>query len=118
MQITNEMLARYVGGQMEIQNQDEGYLYRGEIEAIGMEDNNLQAKFKWLAKGEGFPPLPSRWINNERLDYFANLEIYTPSDIGDGRLCFNSFISGETVVLYPPNGSKLDPTKVEGLVLQ
>ena len=117
MEVTNEILARFVGGQMEIQNQGEGYLYRGEVEAIAVEDNELQAKFTWLAKGEGFPPLPKKWVKDDQLDYAASLEIYTPSDIGDGRLCFNSSIVGETVVLYPLNGSRLNPAKVEGLSL-
>ena len=117
MKITSETLTCFVGGQMEIQNQGEGYLYRGEVMAIGVENNEIQAKFAWLAKGEGFPPIPNKWVRNDRLDYTASLEIYTPSDIGDGRLCFNSLIVGETFILYPPNGSKLDPAKVEGLIL-
>ena len=126
MQVTSAMLAGYVGGQMEIQNQGEGYLYRGEVKAIGVENNEIQAKFTWLAKGEGFPPIPNKWIKDDRLDYAASLDIYSASNIGPGggevggddRLCLNSPIVGEMVILYPPNGSKLDPAKVEGLTLQ
>ena len=125
MRLTNEIVAQYVGGQMEIQNQGEGYLYRGEIKSIAVENNELKVKFAWLAKGEGFPPLPKKWVKDDRLDYAASLEIYSASDIGssghevggDSRFCLNSPIVGETCVLYPPNGSKLDPSKVEGLQL-
>lgn len=117
MRITSEMLVKYVGGQIEIQNQNEEYLYRGEVKDITVENNELKVLFSWLAKGEGFPPFPNKWVKNDRLDYSASLEIYSPSYISDGRLCFNSFIVGEVVVLYPSNGSKLDPAKVEGLKL-
>ncbi len=125
MQLTTQAVERFKGGQMEIQNQNEGYLYRGEVETIAVENNELRVKFAWLAKGEGFPSLPNRWVKDARLDYAASLEIYSASDIGssghdvggDSRISLNSFIVGETVVLYPPNGSKLDPAKIEGLQL-
>lgn len=125
MQVTSEMLARFVGGQMEIQNQGEGYIYRGEVKTIAVENNELKAQFAWVAKGEGFPPFPNKWVKDDNLDYAASLEIYSASNIGPSggevgggdRLCFNSSIVGETVVLYPPDGSKLDPAKVEGLSL-
>src|SRR3989344_5277936 len=125
MQLTTQAVERFKGGQMEIQNPNEGYMYRGEVETIGVENNELKVKFAWLAKGEGFPPIPKKWVKDDRLDYSASLEIYAVSDIrssghdtgGDSRICLNSFIVGETVVLFPPNGSKLDPAKVEGLQL-
>lgn len=125
MRLTTQTVQRFKGGQMEIQNQNERYLYRGEIETIAVENNALQVKFAWLAKGEGFPPLPKKWVRDDRLDYAASLEIYSASDIGssghetggDSRICLHSPIVGETVVLFPPNGSRLDPAKVEGLQL-
>ena len=110
-----DRVASYVGGQMEVQNPGEEYLYRGEVGQIAVKNNELRVKFNWLAKGEGFPPLPNRWVKDNRLNYSASLEIYSVSDIGDGRVCLNSPITGETVVLYPKNGSRLDPAKVKGL---
>lgn len=123
MRLTTELVARFKGGQMEIQNSGEGYVYRGEIAEISVEDNSLKAKFSWLGKGDSLPP--QRWTKDDNLDYAASLEIYSASDIGpsggdiggDNRLCLNSSIVGETVVLFPPNGSKLDPSKVDGLHL-
>ena len=117
MQLTTQAVAKFTGGQMEIQNQNEGYLFRGEIKAIAVKNNELKVKFAWLAKGEGFPPIPKRWVKDDNLDYGASLEIYQASEIGDGRLSLNSPIVGELAVLFPPNGSKLDPSKVEGLQL-
>jgi hypothetical protein len=115
LKLTAAAVAKYVGGQMEIQNHNERYLYRGEIDSITVEDDLLQVTFAWLAKGEGFPPIPKKWVKDEKRDYVASLGVYIASDIGDGRLCLDSPIVGELVVLFPPNGSKLDPSKVEGL---
>lgn len=121
MQLTTESVAPYKGGQMEIQNRGEGYLFRGEVETIVVEDNELRVRFAWLAKGEGFPPIPNKWVKNDRLDYVASLDIYSAGDIGPGsdgggnRLNLCSQIIGEVVVLFPPDGSKLDRSKIEGL---
>ncbi len=120
MRLTMQAVQRFQGGQMEIQNQIEGYIYRGEIETIAIENGELRAKFAWLAKGD-FPPI--KWVKADPLDYVASLEIFSAFDIGssghdvggDSRICLQSFVTGETVVLFPPNGSKLDPANVEGL---
>jgi len=68
------------------------------------------------AKGEG-SPFPSRWVNDTNLTYTASLLIYGVSDIGDGRICLQSSITSETVMMFPRDGSKLDPSRVEGLNL-
>ena len=117
MEITTEVLSRFVGGQLEIQNQNEGYLYRGEIESVEVDDESIKVKFAWLAKGEGYPLLPERWVNDEKLDYAVSRMLSSASDIGDGRVSIHVSIVWELLVFFPPDGSKLDPAKVEGLVL-
>ena len=110
---------------MEIQNTEEEYIYRGEIESIDVAEDELRVKFVWLAKGEGFPPILYRWVKDDNLDYSINLSICVASDIGPNdddvsginRICVDCQIVGETIILYPPDGSKLDPAKVEGLEL-
>ncbi|MCL5094059.1 MAG: hypothetical protein M1355_02930 [Patescibacteria group bacterium] len=121
--VTEADLQRYVGGQAEIQNPAIGYLYRGEIKNIAIEANTLVLKFNWMAKGDRYPPLPNRWVNDQKIAHTAALGFYSDDNIGpnqDGggdRLRLQSPIIGETIILFPPDGSKLDPTKVEGLVL-
>jgi hypothetical protein len=116
MELTEAILAPYKGGQAEIQNEDEGYLCRGEIDDISVGGDNLIIRFAWCARGEGFPPLPERWVNEADMSgYVASLRMYMVSDIGDGRIMLQSPIVGERTVLFPPDGSKLDPSKVEGL---
>lgn len=108
-------LSRFVGGQIEVQNQEEGYLYRGEIKAIRVEgegdDTKLTVELNWMAKAEGFPP--ERWVISDSKPYQASLLIYSVSDIGDDRLCLYSPIIGEMTVLFPKGGSTLERSKVE-----
>jgi hypothetical protein len=121
--VKTEDLQRFVGGQIEIQNVGERYLYRGEILGIKVENGGLTVETKWMAKGEGFPPIPEMWVVADMQSYEASLDIYTVSNIGPSggdvggsdRLCFNSSIIGEITILFPPDGSKIDPSKVEGL---
>lgn len=120
MRLTTQAVQRFVGGQIEVQNQGEGYIFRGEIASVVVENNEFRATCVWLAKGVGTIPAIERWVKDDNLDYAASLEIYSVSDIGPGteggnRLCLQSGIVGETVVLFPPDGSKLDRAKVEGL---
>ena len=124
MRLTDGTVAPYQGGQMEIQNVGEGYLYRGEIATIEVRNGRLHVTFAWVVKGEGGPPIPDRWVKDDHRDYVADLDIYAVSNIGpseeDGvdkggdRLLLQSDISGEMVVLYPPDGSKFDPSQIEG----
>ena len=101
------------------------YLYQGEVKTIAVEENELRVKFSWIAKNEGYPHL-EKWVkaDDARLDYWASLDVYVATDmgpIGGGKsesiICLKCSMAGETVVLNPPNGSKLDPAKVEGLQL-
>ena len=110
-----EVVGRYQGGQIEVQNQNEGYLYRGDIDSIAVVNGELKVTLKWLARGEGYPPLPKRWFKNDKQSISAALELYAASDVDNGRICLISAIVGETIILYPPGGSRLAPSKVEGL---
>lgn len=121
MNLTSEIIARFVGGQLEVQNEQKNYIYRGQIKTATVnEKNDLAVEFEWNAKGDdGFPPLG--WTASDVLTYNVSLNKYSVSDIGpsrgvgDNRLCLMSSITGETVVLFPPNGSRLDLNRVKGL---
>ncbi|MBI2098535.1 MAG: hypothetical protein HYT49_02635 [Candidatus Wildermuthbacteria bacterium] len=122
MELTTEMLERFVGGQAEIQNERRGYLSRGEVKTIVVEDGRIRIKFVWRAKGEGFPPVPKRWVKEDPLDYTTGLMLFSVSEISAGskggrRVRLSSAVSGEMIVLFPKNGDKLDPAEVVGLEL-
>lgn len=107
-----EIIGSYVGGQMEVQNATEDYLFRGEISRIGVYNNELQVGFRWVAQGIGFPP---RWINSDKRYYAASLEIYQFSEIGEDRMCMYSPVTDELAIFFPKDGSRLEISQVEGL---
>ena len=121
MSLAQALARDYVGGQIEIQNPSLGYLYRGEIASIAVQGEGdaatLVVDLSWIAKSESDDRPPARWIADTNLIYRARLKIYAAFDIGAQRLALISSLLGETAVLFPPNGSKLDPSRVEGLDL-
>jgi hypothetical protein len=117
MELTTELLARFVGGDLEIQNKVEGYMFRGLIKSIAVENRTLKICFKWLAQAVGYPPIPTSWelTDPDKWDYELGLDIVAATEDGLGRIILNASFVGEMNVLFPP-GRNLDPTKVEGLV--
>lgn len=119
MELSTKILAPYVGGQLEIQNESESYIFRGEIESITVEDDKLQVRFSWLGKYE--KASPTMWTKSTELDYEVSLLITQASDIGPSfpnsgtRIMLNLPITNEVAVFYPPDGSKLDRSRIEGL---
>ena len=93
-------------------------MLRGEINSAILNGTKVEIGLEWFAKGEGYPPFPKRWVADERKVYKVDLQIYSVSDIGPGsegsnRICLQSGITNELTVLFPPNGSKLDRSKVQ-----
>lgn len=123
MEITTELLQRFVGGQAAIQNLSAMFIFRGEIRKIDIEGSMLVINYAWLAKGSGFPEPPKRWIKIKAWPYAVDMLTHAAADIGPSpegggnRICLTAPIIGETIVLYPPDGSKLDAGRVEGLEL-
>lgn len=120
MELTTELLAKYTGGQLEIQNSNEHYLFRGEIERAwvepgGMDDKGtMHIRFKWLAKmGEDF-----KWhASDESLDYSITIAVTNFSEISDQRIVYSAMYIWERGAFFLPTGSKLDPSEIEGLVI-
>ena len=114
-------MKRFNGGQLEVQNRIKKYLFRGEIKDVRIEEGNLIVKLNWNAIGEGFPPLPRKWVkdtDSSRLNYNASMSIYQIVDVSDKRLVLASPILNELTVFYSKDGSRLNPLEVEGLVLE
>lgn len=114
MELTNDALARYVRGQLEIHNPSEHYLYRGEIERAWLDEKgDLRVLFKWCAKMEG-----DKWQADPVLDYHVSRELLSATINQDGRITYFVMLCGERGTFFLPDGSKLDPAKVEGLELE
>lgn len=113
MELTTEILEKYAGGQLEIQNSVEHYIYRGEIERAWVEGAEMHVRFKWVAKAdEAF-----QWQAVDDLDYGASLEITSANEIGENRIHYSVMYVWESGTFFPPDGSKLDPARVIGLQL-
>lgn len=110
MRLSSTDLARFDGGQVEVQNNKEGYLYRGEINTARVTgDDTVVVTLNWMAK----MGTDGKWHIASSRDYKASLEIYNASDIGSGRIALNSWIVGEMTVFFPPNyPSRLDRSAV------
>lgn len=123
MRPTTETLAPFIGGQLEIQNRTEDYLFRGEIARVEVVDGNVKVRFAWLARNDGTPIRPNaEWTASDRFDYEASLEIYSVREPDqDGRVFMMSNIVDELGVFFPrgyaPHGEpcQLDRSKVKGL---
>lgn len=118
MQLTNELLAPYVGGQAEIQNSATGLLIRGEMESIRLEDGNLVITWAWMAKGDNFPAI-RRTIRQKTAEPHS-FNVYTlnpmrlgPDEEGRNRLALISSQNGDMLILCPPHCNTLDCPMVE-----
>ena len=49
MELSTEILARFVGGDIEIQNGGENYLFRGPIKTATVDGEDVIIEFEWTA---------------------------------------------------------------------
>lgn len=119
--LTTRAVTRFSRGQMEYHIRG-GNLRRGMISSIVVENGALIVTFLWVAQAAG-SWFPRRWVRDRNLAYRTDLKTYTVEDIGrsmegqDTRILLSSATLREYVILYPPNGEKLNPNEVDGLVL-
>lgn len=112
--LTNERLQRFVGGILEIINQVEHYIYRGEIQAVRLKkepaklsDGNtitdiaVCLDFAWV-KGAEYDSVPKgEWKDQERLDYESTLVCANIVE-DDRRLIIASAVTNEILAFFPP----------------
>lgn len=104
----NRRLAEFVGGDAEIQNPNEGYVFRGTIERAFVDAEEFHIVFSRIAE----MVRPGEWVERDTKPYATSLRIGSFSEIGEERLAFNSPIIGELTVLFPVGGSRLEWSKV------
>lgn len=123
MQLTRELVAKFIGGDMEIRNPTQVYnsrgnIFRGPIKGVVFKrDGWLKVKFFWLARAprslDGQDTHPSTWTKCR----FSHL--YVPplgfSECSKGVLISNHLTLDNSTTLFPPGGEHLDPAHVAGL---
>lgn len=111
-----DMLPKYVGGQLEVQDQKEKYLRRGEIKEIEINDDNLEIRLAWNSNAIGCLSFPTGWAldsDPSRLDYSFNLGAYNHSTDEIGRTMMASKETNETVTIYPIGSNAKIPKPTE-----
>lgn len=105
----------FVGGELE--SHEDGSVFRGPIEKIEIKDDYVIITLKWCARMPSFSDSDfGKWTFCKAPAVFSVNISLDPSDIGDGRL--SCLICHDFLfILFPKTGSKLDPSKVEGLTI-
>jgi len=118
--LSTEELQKFQGGILEIINQVEGYIFRGEIlnlrlviEATKLSDGNiaddiaLVLEFAWVKKASYNCVPTSDWEDEDRCDYESTLLCAVAQSL-DGppgkpdRLMITSPVTNEMLVFFPP----------------
>ncbi|MFZ2126548.1 MAG: hypothetical protein WAV04_03505 [Candidatus Microsaccharimonas sp.] len=115
MQLSQETINTFIGGQIEIINTREEYHYRGEIQRIWLDHEELAIEFRWFAQRNS----QGEWSIAPPTLYRASRMIYAMQEISEGRVFLkaNNYGFTELATLFPKGGSRLDPAKVRGLNL-
>ena len=100
----------FVGGDLE--TQEDGFIYRGPIKRIWVEDGKLIIVSSWSARMP--KDMSSGWSVYENHNLIKSIGTFQPVVIGEGRVQFVLPLLGFAVI-FPKGGSKLDPAKVDGL---
>jgi hypothetical protein len=115
VKLTQDILDRYKGGQLEIHDPHEGYLGRGEIAHISLDADVVEVVFSWRAELLGYPQSSTHWVSTTELNYTIRLMDYNYSDIGLRRIWLSSRYADQTVTLtfYMPGEPGLHLADVE-----
>ncbi len=113
------LLKKYEGGQLEWQNPDEGWLYRGQIASITVEKNprpddvwfnyKMTVTFEWVAE---LDKRKAEWYEMPDKSVTVDTMLYSFNMLGQDRLGMASAIHQELAVFFPPGGSKLAKERV------
>jgi len=100
MELTNNILSRFAGGMIVIENWKMRCSHRGRIVKLTIELDVLGTDLKWYAKGTGgFPP--TGWAKVETNLYSINVQGFAISDVGEGRIVLTCPVTGKLVTLSP-----------------
>ena len=99
--------------EIEIQNPDKSYLYRGRIKDICVVGDDMCVKLAWLARGVGYPLIPKSWVKDDKTFYNAPLLMAKITRQPDLKRILLQLVSSEIVLLFQE--STFDTSKVEGL---
>lgn len=122
MRINQEIAKRFVYGQIETSKTGRQYVLRGDIEIIVISNGQLEIVCHWVALKDTSKSSTGKWVvckirsfkyvvahyhyNEDRFAAIGVLELTNPDDPYEDQ-----------IMLYPPDGDRLDPKHVEGIEL-
>ena len=124
MELTTDVVGKYVGGQLERKGQNGDVVHRGKIGAASVEGEGDDVVLKVWLIWVGTQDSQGHWVNDsDNLDYEAALPSFGVAEFEPGRggvgtnLLLYSPTVEERLVFFPPDGSTLDPAEIAGLDL-
>jgi hypothetical protein len=118
IELTHEIIAKLVGGQLEIQSCVSGHLYRGQVSEMAFEGEGesltLVVKFSWLAMMAG----DFNWEVVHLPPFGVGISAHEVFDIEEGTFQLNCIFNGMIALFFPADSSStLEPSEVRGLSL-
>ncbi len=112
MELTAELVAPFVGGQIEIKNMDGKYLFRGQIATIDVANQAFVVTLDWMAENIEFPS-GVQWVKDDNLTYEVFIRLHSIR-IDEGHLTIVFPSIRELVTLFMQDESTLNSSVVEG----
>ncbi len=100
----------YRGGQIEVHNAREDYLFRGQINKLILKDDVLIITLAWITNARGHAQ-SLRWVRAEVRAHQVKLEEYELIPTQDASLRFQSPSIGELIILSLPGVRVLNPQR-------
>lgn len=110
MNLTNELLAEYVGGHLEIINHVENYICRGKVAKAAIIGNELHVKWDSIRQ---LNKIDGTWELVDNKVYQCSLVLLSPPSRmphardGTDRLVMVSQITNETLAFHHPKGESV-----------
>jgi len=111
MELTAELVVPFVNGQIEIQNMDGRYLFRGQIATIDVTDQTFVVTLAWMAENIAFP-YGVQWLKDNNLTYEVFIRLHSIR-AEETRLVIIFPLIREIVTLFMQDTSMLDPSVIE-----
>lgn len=113
MQLTQEVLNHYIGGQLEVRQINTAEIIRGHIQSISLDGFRLTVILDWSARTKRLPGIRNwrstftSWKSTGWQEFHADLKVYKKADMSHGGMCIELEQECQFIIFYPPRHPKL-----------
>ena len=120
MHLTQTVASRFSYGQVETRKKGRQYILRGDIEIIVTNQGTLDIVCHWVALKDTSKSKPHRWVLCKLRTFSYQIDQYSYdeqelNETGVLRLVNPDDPYEDEILLYPPEGNRLDPKHVDGI---